>query len=164
MSTKVSWEARVPGAKDFHSLYLSPTTLRDDPDADALHDEKWANGFGPSLLAQKSTVFLTYTGVRDANNIQVLTSALGVRFIPWKIQKTGQATTESRSIRTIYGSSAMAMAVSHVLHMPRSSNAAKVTLRGPAGFIINSIRRRKKIIKNILLLTRSFFLSLLHPK
>ena len=47
---------------------------------------------------------------------------------PCKV-RSGQATTESRSIRTIYGSSARP--VSHVLHIPRSSNADKVRLRGP---------------------------------
>jgi hypothetical protein len=50
-----------PGAKDVRDLYLPPTTLPDDPDADAMADT-------PQNLT------LVYLGVRNDNSIQVVAS------------------------------------------------------------------------------------------
>jgi hypothetical protein len=55
-------------------LYLPPTTLPDDPDADAMVDDN-ANPPGPPLLAQKKYSFLSYAGVADGNKIYVGTTS-----------------------------------------------------------------------------------------
>jgi hypothetical protein len=69
-STRVNWQRSVAGvgnspsnvlAKDLRSLYLPPTTLRGDPDADAMVD--LGSGF-----------FLSYAGVRGGNKIHVVAS------------------------------------------------------------------------------------------
>jgi hypothetical protein len=66
------------GAKDVRVLYLPPTTLPDDPDADAMVDNMFfgashATPPGPPLLAQKTKSFLSYSGFRDDNKIYVVT-------------------------------------------------------------------------------------------
>ena len=60
------------GVKDVRNLYLPPTTVPDDPDADAMADKN-AKPPGPPLLAQNRNSFLCYAGVRDSNNIYVVT-------------------------------------------------------------------------------------------
>lgn len=65
---KNPWQPGVSGAKDLRSLYLPPTTLPDDPDADLMFDNN-AKPPGPPLLAQNPNIFLFYTGVRDSNYI-----------------------------------------------------------------------------------------------
>lgn len=67
-STRVNTEPYIAGAKDIRCLYLPPTTLPDDPDADAMADSN-ANPPGPALLSQKTTV--VYGGVRDLNHVHV---------------------------------------------------------------------------------------------
>jgi hypothetical protein len=79
-STKVSWQEGTPwqpdlaGPKDVRNVYLPPTTLPDDPDADAMLDNN-ANPPGPPLLAQDNHSFLSYAGVRDRNIIYVGTTS-----------------------------------------------------------------------------------------
>jgi hypothetical protein len=79
-NTKVSWQEDTPwqpdlaGAKDVRNVYLPPTTLPDDPDADAMLDNN-ANPPGPPLLAQDNHSFLSYAGVRDRNIIYVGTTS-----------------------------------------------------------------------------------------
>jgi hypothetical protein len=68
-STRLNWEPRIDGAKGIRCLYLPPTTLPDDPDADAMADAN-ANPPGPPLLNQKTTVI--YGGVRNTNHLWVL--------------------------------------------------------------------------------------------
>jgi hypothetical protein len=68
-STRVNWEPPLAGVKDIRSLYLPPTTLPDDPDADAMKDSA-AKPPGPILLSQKSPVM--YGGIRDANQLYVV--------------------------------------------------------------------------------------------
>jgi len=65
----------LASAKDVRVLYLPPTTLPDDPDADAMVD-KIARPPGPPLLAQKTESLLSYAGVRDGNKIYVMTRNL----------------------------------------------------------------------------------------
>jgi hypothetical protein len=75
-SARVEWQPDFlsldfnVGVKDLRSLYLPPTTLPADPDADAMDDKR----FGSELLAQNSMVFLSYAGVRDINRIHVVVS------------------------------------------------------------------------------------------
>jgi hypothetical protein len=76
-STKLlSFEERpvLAGAKDVRSLYLPPTTLPDDPDADAMAADAKAGDLtqpqGPPLLAQITNI--VYAGVRDGNKIHVM--------------------------------------------------------------------------------------------
>jgi hypothetical protein len=78
-STRVDWQRSVAGwpagnvlAKDLRSLYLPATTLRGDPDADAMVDKQPYLGSG--LLAQNPTIFLSYAGVRGDNKIHVVVS------------------------------------------------------------------------------------------
>jgi hypothetical protein len=72
-STRIHWQQLLfAGAKYVRNLYLPPTTLPDDRDADALADNK-AKPPGPPLLAQNRNSFLCYAGVRDGNNIYVVT-------------------------------------------------------------------------------------------
>jgi hypothetical protein len=72
-STRINWQQPVlAGAKDVRNLYLPPTTVPDDPDADAMADKN-AKPPGPPLLAQNGNSFLCYAGVRDSNKIYVVT-------------------------------------------------------------------------------------------
>ena len=68
-STRVNTEPRIDGTRDIRSLYLPPTTLPDDQDADAMADAN-ANPPGPPLLSGKTNV--VYGGVRKANHLWVL--------------------------------------------------------------------------------------------
>ena len=67
-------DIHIAGAKDVRDLYLPPTTLLDDPDADAMVDND-ANPPGPPLLAQNKYSFLSYVGVRNGNEIYVGTTS-----------------------------------------------------------------------------------------
>jgi hypothetical protein len=67
-STIINWHPALADAKDVRDLYLPPTTLPDDPDADAMVDNN-AELPGPQLLAQNTNI--VYAGVRDGNNIHV---------------------------------------------------------------------------------------------
>jgi hypothetical protein len=68
-STRVNTEPYMNGARDIRILYLPPTTLPDDPDADAMADGN-ANPPGPQQLSQKTTI--VYGGVRNRNHLHVL--------------------------------------------------------------------------------------------
>ena len=68
-STRVNWQPGIAGTRDIRDLYLPPTTLADDPDANAMADSN-ANPPGPPLLSGKTNVI--YGGVRNANHLWVL--------------------------------------------------------------------------------------------
>lgn len=68
-SVRVNTEPRLAGLHDIRVLYLPPTTLPDDPDADAMADGN-AMPPGPRLLQQDA--FVVYGGVRDRNQIHVV--------------------------------------------------------------------------------------------
>src|SRR5262249_13246106 len=68
-STRVSTEPRLHGIKDVRCLYLPPTTLPGDADADGMADST-ANPPGPPLLAQNTPV--VYGGVRNRNVVHVV--------------------------------------------------------------------------------------------
>jgi hypothetical protein len=68
-STRVNWQPGIAGTRDIRDLYLPPTTLPDDPDADALADPN-ATLPGPQLVSGKTNVI--YGGVRNANHLWVL--------------------------------------------------------------------------------------------
>ena len=68
-STRVNFEPPLAGLQDIRCLYLPPTTLPNDPDADAMTDSN-ANPPGPPLLSQTTPV--VYGGVRNKNRLWVV--------------------------------------------------------------------------------------------
>ena len=68
-STRVNWEPHLAGLETVRCLYLPPTPLAGDPDADAMADAN-ASPPGPPLLAQDSVII--YGGAVNVDYIHVV--------------------------------------------------------------------------------------------